>query len=328
MSGVTIAVIGAGMAGLACAEALTAQGHRPILFDKGRGPAGRMATRRLKTPAGEVVFDMGAQYFTVRNPDFAEAVSRWLELGLVAPWPDAGPQAWVGAPSMTAPLKAMAAGLEVEWNSFVMGLSRHEGQWRVHTKTGEAGDFDAVAIALPAEQATPLLALTDPSFHRRNLLSPTSPCWTAMLTFSEPLSTSSSILRQRGCVQWAARNSAKPGRVGPEAWTVHASHDWSLAHLEQSAEWVADALCDALLTLTEDEGRDYVTASAHRWRFALSTGLGLDSLWNRQIRLGVCGDWLLAPRVESAWLSGVSLARRIGADVNEPKSQAETILAN
>jgi predicted NAD/FAD-dependent oxidoreductase len=58
------AIIGAGMAGLACADALKEAGHNVALFDKGRGPGGRMSTRRMETPLGEVAFDHGAQYFT------------------------------------------------------------------------------------------------------------------------------------------------------------------------------------------------------------------------------------------------------------------------
>ena len=30
----------------------------------------------------------------------------------------------------------------------------------------------------------------------------------------------------RGDIAWAARNSAKPGRSGPEAWVVQAGPDW------------------------------------------------------------------------------------------------------
>ena len=51
-----------------------------------------------------------------------------------------------------------------------------------------------------------------------------------------------------------------------------------------------------------------VAAVSHRWRYALSAGTGDGALWNRDIRLGVCGDWLLGPRVECAWLSGRMLA--------------------
>ena len=49
-----IAIIGAGMAGLSCADALRDEGHEIALFDKGRGPGGRMSTRRVDTPLGPV----------------------------------------------------------------------------------------------------------------------------------------------------------------------------------------------------------------------------------------------------------------------------------
>ncbi|MDP3490273.1 MAG: FAD-dependent oxidoreductase, partial [Phenylobacterium sp.] len=43
-----IAIIGAGMAGLSCAEALSDAGHAVQVLDKGRGPGGRMSTRRIE----------------------------------------------------------------------------------------------------------------------------------------------------------------------------------------------------------------------------------------------------------------------------------------
>ncbi|MBY0338687.1 MAG: NAD(P)-binding protein, partial [Acetobacteraceae bacterium] len=53
------ALIGAGMAGLSLARGLIGRGHSVKLFDKGRAPGGRLATRR--TPDGRR-FDHGAQY--------------------------------------------------------------------------------------------------------------------------------------------------------------------------------------------------------------------------------------------------------------------------
>ena len=70
----TIAIIGAGMAGLSAALALKAAGRNPVLFDKGRGPGGRMSARRAQTPLGEVRFDHGAQFFTARDPDFVQFI--------------------------------------------------------------------------------------------------------------------------------------------------------------------------------------------------------------------------------------------------------------
>ena len=102
------AIIGAGMAGLACADFLTADEHSISLFDKGRGPGGRMSTRRLQTSRGEVTIDHGAQYFTARDPAFRRLVSTWSELGIAAPWPQVSADAWVGVPGMNAIIKQMA----------------------------------------------------------------------------------------------------------------------------------------------------------------------------------------------------------------------------
>ena len=46
--GHTVGVIGAGMAGLACARELAAKGFEVTVFDKGRGLGGRTATRRAE----------------------------------------------------------------------------------------------------------------------------------------------------------------------------------------------------------------------------------------------------------------------------------------
>ena len=72
-----IAVIGAGLAGLSCARHLQQQGLEVQLFEKSRGAAGRMSTRR----GDDWQCDHGAQYFTARDPDFRTEVARWQALG-------------------------------------------------------------------------------------------------------------------------------------------------------------------------------------------------------------------------------------------------------
>ncbi len=103
-AGATVGIIGAGMAGLACATRLADAGFAVTAFDKGRGPGGRMATRRAEVEGRTVRFDHGAQYFTARDPAFADQVTRWQADGIVARWPAAGDDAWVGTPGMNAPL--------------------------------------------------------------------------------------------------------------------------------------------------------------------------------------------------------------------------------
>ena len=50
-----VAIIGAGISGLACARQLVKAGVSVVVFDKGRGIGGRVATRR----AGHLSLTMG-----------------------------------------------------------------------------------------------------------------------------------------------------------------------------------------------------------------------------------------------------------------------------
>ena len=75
-----VAVVGAGMAGAACARHLADRGLSVSLFDKGRSVGGRLAQRRV----GDAVFDHGAQYIGVRDPGFAAVARTWCAGGLAA----------------------------------------------------------------------------------------------------------------------------------------------------------------------------------------------------------------------------------------------------
>lgn len=315
-----VAIVGAGMAGLSCASHLVRAGHRVSLFDKGRGPGGRMSTRRMETPLGDAHFDHGAQYFTVRDPAFMAQVARWSASGVAAPWPAAGTGAWVGVPGMNAVIREMAERHDVTFGWHVRGLVNRNGGWLL---TGDAsggqrvqdGPFDAVVVSIPPEQAAAIVALHDLSLASTALAARSQPCWTGMYAFAERLPTRRDAVRDAGLVSWAARNGAKPGRTGPETWVVQATPQWSADHIEDCADAVAGTL---LSSLGEALGVDIavpVVASAHRWRYAMSTGSDLGALWSATSRIGICGDWLLGPRVENAWLSGRTLAERMLASV-------------
>jgi renalase len=300
-----IVIIGAGIAGLACADGLVAAGHGVTLVDKGRAPGGRMATRRVATEAGEASFDHGAQYFTVRDPDFRRQVMLWQADGLAAPWPAAGADAWVGTPSMAAPVRAMAQPHTVRFPVQIDVVERDGTDWRI-----DGSPFHAVVLALPAEQAATLARPVHAGFAGMAAQTPAAPCWTVMAAFPAPL-PAPDILREEGPIGWAARNTAKPGRAGPEAWVIQAGPDWSRAHLERAPAEIVPLLLAAFAARIGQPLPSALTATAHRWRYARSGAQGSGHLWDPTARLGVCGDWLLGPRVEAAWLSGTRLAAAI-----------------
>ena len=307
-----IGIVGAGMAGLACAERLTARGAEVVLFDKGRGPGGRMSSRRLPTSMGEAAFDHGAQYFTVRDTAFRQRVDAWMLESTVAPWPAAGHGAYVGVPAMNAPIRQMAGRQKVRWATRVARLESFPRGMRFVLESGEALDFDLGVVATPAEQAADLLAATAPDLAERARAVPSEPCWTLMLAFSERVPVATDCRRNGDIIGWAARNGSKPGRSSLETWVVQASPAWSRAHLEADAGWVAATLERELAKLLNLVLPPCLARCSHRWRYAKCGAEGAGAIFDRDRRLGICGDWLLGPRVEAAWLSGTTLAERMG----------------
>lgn len=326
-----IGLIGAGMAGLSCAIALRDRGHDTVSFDKGRGPGGRMSTRRIETPSGAIAFDHGAQYFTARDPGFVAQVEDWAHDGHVARWPGGGGEAWVGTPAMNAPVRAMAAAADVDWAVQVQSLS-HDGMWHISgirtasrasaahpaenpdpvPSAFDAGPFDALVLAVPAEQVAPLIEPQDRAIADLARSIQSDPCWTVMVAFDERIPVDRDRLTDIGIIGSAVRNSSKPGRTAAEAWVLQASAEWSRDQLESDPDSVARALIAAFEAVIGTPLPAIVTSNAHRWRYAKSGNARQDAIWRPDSRLGVCGDWLLGPRIEAAWLSGRRLADLIG----------------
>lgn len=237
-----IGIVGAGIAGLACAEELARQGFTVQLFDKGRAPGGRMSSRRMQTSAGEALFDHGAQYFTARDEAFQPEVARWSSEGIVAAWPASGTGGYVGVPGMDAPVRFLAARQSVRWTTAVRQIVKHGTQWRLLLDAGDAVDVDVVLVATPAEQAAGLLATVAPPFADRARATTSEPCWSLMLAFNDEIAVSEDCWRSGEIISWAARNSSKPGREGPESWVIQAGPSWSRQHLEAGPDEVSRML--------------------------------------------------------------------------------------
>lgn len=321
MTSPSIAIIGAGLAGLACARQLRTAGLGSTVFDKSRGLGGRLCTRR----GDNWQADHGAQYFTAREPAFRQQVADWLHAGVVAEWPitpavlgqpaagtqpdqHQAPARYVGLPGMSAPCKALAEGLIVHSQHTVCRLHHSVAGWQLETV--EHGLlpalFSQVLLAVPAAQAATLLADSQATLAAVAAAQPMLPCWTVMVqpnTAFEPGFAAAFV--NDGPLRWIARNDSKPGRSGAPCWVLQANAGWSAAHLELDAAAASSLLLDAFRAL----GAPACTVlSSHRWRYADCHASQHGSVWDAASGIGLCGDWLHGGKVEGAWLSGRHLA--------------------
>ncbi|SEC53494.1 hypothetical protein SAMN04489844_2477 [Nocardioides exalbidus] len=304
-----VVVVGAGIAGVACAQELRAAGVDVRLVERGHAAGGRMATRGL----WDRRVDLGASYFTVTEPGFAAVVDDWSARGLAHEWTDTfclldgddvsvktGPVRWGAAHGIRSLVEDLATGLE-----------------------RERREVDSVA-----ELAEPTVVLAMPDSQARRLVGehPVAELldreWEPVIALAarwddRTWDRVSPIGRFDGAfvhgdpiLEWIADDGRRRGDDAP-VLVAHSSSAHAQAHLADPA-----AAGPALVASLRDHlgVPDPVATHVHRWTYARPAGerdlpyalAGDDRL------VGVCGDgWGATPKVETAWLSGVLLGREL-----------------
>ncbi|WP_447956883.1 NAD(P)/FAD-dependent oxidoreductase [Vreelandella sp. EE7] len=346
----SVAVIGAGIAGLACAQALAEQGIGATLFDKARGPGGRMASKRRPT----ATLDLGAQSFTVRDPRFSRLIDTLVENGAVAPWPaahyrvdESGWQAlvddqprYIGAPRMSAMTRelhhrlAAFAHVHTHFQTRITALEKGPGTtagWQLRDHDDNLlGPFDTVVITAPPPQAAALIGEWDAALTSACQARPQRGCWAGYVVFEttlpalEGIDDWDSLHARHPVLRLASRYHTRPGRESqPESLSLLAQLDWSDDNLELSPRQAACALYAAFRSLLPREMTlpPIRELCAHRWRYAQAAApSNVSYLYSRQ-GLALCGESFRGSRVEDAWLSGFELANALLALPNSYPNQ-------
>ncbi|MEO0729627.1 MAG: FAD-dependent oxidoreductase, partial [Pseudomonadota bacterium] len=308
-------VVGAGVAGLSAARRLSDQGHTITVFDKGRSLGGRLSTRAH----GELRFDHGAPHVHADRPAFSHLLDQLKAAGSAEVWPSDQPNSVTGLPSMNTLLAPLTRDLELVTSTAISSVVRGADGWTLGIDGGTPRTgFDAVVIAIPAEQADTLTATLGLGWSEHLGAVTYDPCMTMMVAFTEPAAISDSALPRPGHdLAKQVRNSAKPDRPdAPDQWVVHADLAWSQLHLNTSKEEIADALLERFAAANAISLPEYAYLAGHRWRFArVANAMGRSHLYDPALKIGVAGDWCLGPNAEHAFESGLLLADTIATDL-------------
>jgi predicted NAD/FAD-dependent oxidoreductase len=307
-----VALIGAGAAGAACVSVLRSRGADFCVYEKSRGPGGRLSTRRVSgvVPEGDIYYDHGAPYFSWSQKLTAQ-LAESLQSSTLHPFKK---DTWIASPSMPQLVKDLLGRGEVHLQTEIDAIEGRAGEWFLREKIKphdispvKHGPFTAVVITAPAPQAQSLLREINCSWKSQLSLIEYNPCWALMATFNEiqiPRSFSSTILSSElNCQQ------DKPGRIvhkSNQSWVAQATPEWSRAHLEEPAELVLEQLLKELLSLFELKKECVVHSAVHRWRYStVAKALGQVALSDPQQGLFYAADGCLGTGVAGAVESGL-----------------------
>jgi predicted NAD/FAD-dependent oxidoreductase len=297
----TVAIIGAGIAGLTAADRLTDLGVSCRLVEAGPGVGGRMATKEV----GDATFDHGAQFFTARSPEFTDFVGVAMEAGAVAEWSrgfqehDGYPR-FRGTTGMTSLLTWMAERHDVELETTIVDLADL--------------DADALLLTPPVPESLAILSfsgrLPDPDLAKELAAISYKPTLTVLLTLDRPPAIDPPGGYQYGEhpeLAFVTDNSMK-GISAVPAVTVHLSNELSIRLWNENDDVVAEAalrhaghhLGDAVPT----------TIGVERWRYAGPHEVWPERFvaWGDDPIIALAGEAFGGPKVEGAFLSGRAAA--------------------
>ena len=334
-----VAVIGAGMAGLSCAQRLRQAGYAVAVVEKSRGAGGRVATRRVQGTRA----DHGARYLEPQGEAVQGLIDVLVDRDILELWTDniwelrggelsASPNSCYVAPAgMNTVGKYLAQDLEIWFGRRVQAISITDNQmWHLSLEvtddnldTPQELIAKAVVVAIPAPQA--LMFLNSEIGLQSDFLDKLrsvdyDPCITVMAGYPAAKQQDLSNLnpqwqavsfRDDADLAWIGLDSSKRLDSQQPVFVVHSSANFAEKYLESVD---LPTVGQALLDRTSEHLIPWLNQpewlQVHRWRYAFCRNpLPVSCLPAAGTLPLVCaGDLCGEGQIEAALRSGLAAA--------------------
>ncbi|MCY7321353.1 MAG: FAD-dependent oxidoreductase [Phormidesmis sp. CAN_BIN36] len=335
-----IAVIGAGVAGLTCAQQLQQAGYKVVVVEKSRGLGGRLATRRLQGTHA----DHGVCYLKPKDDRFKALVEKLVERSILQIWtdtiheldakgqliapPDRAPR-YASPTGISTIAKFLATRLPIWLNQRVEAIHPIEQGWELQFEPSEMANqvsltASAIVIAIPAPQA---LTLLEPVADMETLLTlrslQFSACISAIAVYSPQENELASPWKGVTCthdstIGWVGLDSSKQNSPSQRTVVVQSTAAFASRHLEASdLQPIGQTLLGRAADLLASWLRSPETLQVHRWRYAFPTNPLAEKFLTTNTRspLLLTGDWCGGNRVESAFLAGLATSAQMNSQL-------------
>ena len=316
-------IIGSGFSAAVLTKTLD-QKKNLLIFDKSRGPGGRSSTRRVD---GVGLFDHGIQYISPKTKEFELFLNQYLKSS-IKEWSGdfhyfEGGKAmdrkkYIGKLGNNAFVKDLIT-TKVEYLKELVTIDRKNNNWVLQFKDKKIQECESLILTIPMEQCQKVTSSLNLDLNFEGSMEPNL---TAMVGFKKSLKLSSCGIKfqKNSILGWAGNESSKQ-RLGNndnlELWTLQSSLDFAKKYCHiyrDQKEEVLDSMIQEFIALLEIQNVEISHKDIHGWLYAFkSKDFSRKFYWNKDINLGICGDWMCGPKAEDAWNSATLLADQINS---------------
>jgi renalase len=339
----SVAIIGAGVSGLAAANVLQNAGIAVTIYEKSRGVGGRSATRKRDG----FTYDHGAQYFKQANEQTIGLITehyRTSDLFQIEkpiwtfdaqnaihegdPKHNAEPR-WCYRDGLTSLSKRMAQGLHIHFETRISALvEQSEGGWQLFDQHNELIDgFDRVLITVPLTQAIELIEVSEIETELRTAIIAQArkveynPLISVMLGYYPRPRTRpyyALVNTDKGhpisWLAWEHEKDAKRVPVDAGLLIAQMAPDYSREHWLTDDDTLVHDVANRVSLLIDEQLPPPYFVDVQRWRYALpakkADGDALNTLTLPR-GLAFSGDAFVGGRMQLALDYGVSVAQQM-----------------
>ena len=316
-------IIGSGISGATIAKALSKKFSLDV-YDKARGAGGRSSNKKLNKNES---FDHGVQYISPKSSQFKRFIKNLFTKKIVKNWggkhvflntdkkEDKKHIKIIGNRGNNSISKYLLKNINCIFNTELIKISNKNKVWELDFSDGTKKFYKSLILTCPFPQLKKLSKkYIKNSFIKQKVKMDAN--ITVMLVTKKTRPNISSYFFSDQILGWAAyENSKKRFKSDYDLWTLQSTYKWANKVINGNKVNKSDnakILINKFFELTNLKKNKIFHIQNHGWKYSSnSKPLNIKSYWNSKIRLGVCADWFMGPRLESGWLSAKDLSLKI-----------------
>ena len=320
-------ILGSGLSGSTIANLLN-KNYSVEVIDKAQGIGGRASVKKL---GKSVIYDHGLQYYSPKDPQFKKFLKRLIKKKILKFWngnhldftlkKKEKLQKIIGIQGNNDVNKFLLKEIKKNLNQQITNIKFNKTHWNIY---GKNSNFKAksIIITFPFQQTKSLAK----KYLNKNFLKlkvKMTPNITLLLkqTNKQKIPISSVKLKNK-IISWISSENSKKRFLSKENyWTIQTSESYSKKIInlyKNKKKFYSRQIIREFCKILNLNIKSFKVFKIHGWKYSWNKiNSGKSCYWDKKLRIGICGDWFIGPKADSAWISAKSLAARIKK--NPPK---------
>ncbi len=320
-------ILGSGLSGSTIANLLSNK-YSIQIIEKAKGIGGRSSNKKI---GASISFDHGLQYYSPKNGEFKKYLNKLIQKGILKQWEgnhidftfkkNLDSNKIIGKKGNNDFNKYLLRNIKKNLGQEIINIIFRKTHWEIISKNNK---FKAknIIITFPFKQSKKLAK----KYLSRSFLKlkvKMIPNITLLLKqkikYKIPIS---SIKFNNKIIAWASNeNSKKRFSSTTNYWTIQTVENYSkkiINKYKKKKNYYSKQIIKEFAQILGFDYKTFKVFKIHGWKYSFSNFKSdKECYWDSKLRIGLCGDWFMGPKAESAWLSANNLYKRIKK--NPPK---------